>query len=1263
MLRQLLPPRVPFAQWPSLRMPKSLRTMRGAFLSLLLIVPALTADSLLAQSVRLDAAAVQPLAGHHPRWANAKNDAGLLPSGTPLDQLTMVLARSPQQESAFEQLLADQQNPASPSYHHWLTPEEVGKHFGPSEDAAAAVTSWLQSQGLRVNWIAPSHTFIGFSGTAADVGQAFHTEMHAYTVNGKTRISVSSDPIIPAALAIKSIRGLYTVEDKPQHSARAMSSDDPEVTTGSGANHYLGPADFNTIYDVPNGSTGAGQAIGIVGRSRSDFADFDNLRQKTGVTFADPTEIVPTAFGGVDPGPAYTTPQSSSVDLGDQLEAELDVLRAGSVAPAAKLLLVVATNGSGGIGADAQYLVQTSPVPAHVMNVSFGACELDAGSSGVNYWDNLFKQAAAEGISVFVASGDAGASGCDSYFDPPPATPEANSPNYICSSSYATCVGGTEFADTANPSEYWGTSNGPGLNSAYSYIPEGGWNEPLGSKSVPQAASSGGGVSTVIPTPSWQTGTGVPSARAGRYTPDLAFSSSGHDGYFACFAAAGASCVSASNGSFQFEYFFGTSAAAPSMAGITALLDQQTGAAQGNLNIGLYITAALSPAAFHDTTVATSGVTNCQVGTPSMCNNSAPGPTTLTGGQAGYLVTDGYDEVTGLGSLDVANFFSNYASRYTPTVTVSPSSSSITVIQPLTVAVTLNPAGNNPTPTGSVTLTGANYTSAAIVLSGGTATFNIPAGSLSSGYQSLIVDYTPDTVSAAYYSSASGSSSITVNLLNPTVTVTSSSQNVTTAQSLTVTVAVSGGSGNPTPTGTVALDGGGYGGNATLANGSATFNIAAGLLTAGSDTLTASYTPDTKGYATYNSASGSDIVTVKATAALTPVVTVTTPYSTYARAEAIPVTIAVGSGAGNPVPTGTITLVSSGYTSGPVKLNSGNASVTIPAQSLAVGYAALTAIYAPDSASAATYNNTSGSISIGILNPAKSAPIVTISPSASAITTAQTLSVFVAVAGADGYPITTGSVILSGGGYTSAAMTLVANGATFNIAAGALAAGSDTLTASYTPDALSSAIFFSASNTVAIAVSAPAPPSFTLSATSITVKPGATTANTSTVTLTPSGGFTGSVALEVAVTKSPAGATDTPTPSFAGSGNAVTLNVTGTSPVTTTVTIATTAPVAQSAVLHRNSPLPWSLAGGASLASLLLLGIPGNRLRRLRRYFAAGLLLVAFAGTTIACGGGGSSTPLPPLNPGTTPGTYTLTITALNGLTVVTSTSLTLTVQ
>jgi Pro-kumamolisin, activation domain len=633
----------------------------------------------------VDATKVQVLPNHHPAWANRNNAIGLVPAGQTLDQLTMVLARSPQQEHELEQLLSEQQNPASANYHHWLTPSEMGDRFGLSQGDIDTVRGWLESQGLHVNFVTPSRMFIGFKGTAAEVGRAFQTDVRYYNVRGVRQMSVSSDPKIPEALApvITAVRGLYTVEERPLHSATTVRQLSPRIST-KGGSHFIGPADFATIYDLPTNLNGSGFTIGIVGRSRTDFTDYQNFENFTGTSFANPTEIIPTAFGGVDPGPAYTTEQSSSVNTGDQGEATLDVTRAASIAQGATVLLVVATNASGGILPGVQYLVNTEPVPAQIINISFGACEAKVGTTGVSFFNPLFQQAAAEGISVFVSAGDSAAAGCDQDFTTPPATPAYPiSPNYICSSSYATCVGGSEFNDSSNPSEYWRSANGNGYLSALGYIPEGAWNEPLDSNSQLQVAGGGGGVSQIIATPSWQSGAGVPSARSGRYTPDMVFTASQHDGYFGCLAAGGGGCDS---GSFSFEINSGTSAAAPDMAGVTALLDQEQGGAVGNVAPSLYAMAASAPSAFHDVTLASSGVAKCALTTPSLCNNSVAGATSLTGGQAGYKVNIGFDEATGLGSLDVTNFINNF-------VSTAPMPLQFVKVTPCRVVDTRNPTG------------------------------------------------------------------------------------------------------------------------------------------------------------------------------------------------------------------------------------------------------------------------------------------------------------------------------------------------------------------------------------------------------------------------------------------------------------------------------------------------------------------------------------------------------------------------------------------
>jgi subtilase family serine protease len=426
----------------------------------------------------VDTTKVRALPDHVPAWANPNNILGPLPADLMLDQMTLVLSRSPEQERELAALMSAQQDPASKNYHHWLTPTEMGELFGLSQQDISRVTTWLESQGLHVSWVSSSRISIGFNGSAADVGKAFQTQVSYYRVNGVQRFSISSPPMIPEALVpvVKAVRGLYTIQEQPLHGAAIARSVSPRVTFGS--SHYLAPADFATIYDLPSSLTGAGVTIGIVGRSRTNFADFANFRALTGSTYQNPTEIIPTAYGGLDPGPALTSPPPAGVSDADQSEATLDVMRAGSVAPHADLLLVVASQASGGISTDAEYLVGSEPVPIQVMTISFGICESAVGPSGVAFWDGLFQQAAAEGISVFVSSGDAGASGCDAAFTTPPANPGLNSPNSICSSSYSTCVGGTEFNDAGSPSQYWSSGNDSSLSSALTYIPEGAWNEP-----------------------------------------------------------------------------------------------------------------------------------------------------------------------------------------------------------------------------------------------------------------------------------------------------------------------------------------------------------------------------------------------------------------------------------------------------------------------------------------------------------------------------------------------------------------------------------------------------------------------------------------------------------------------------------------------------------------------------------------------------------------------------------------------------------------
>ncbi len=716
------------------------------------------------------------LTGHLPGWVTSDHQAAAAVDLSAPMHISIVLRRDPTVQAAFEKLLANQQNPASPLYHHWLTPQQIGDLYGPTSSDVAAVTGWLGAQGLSVDSVAPSRVILSVSGSTAKVASAFRTSFAYFNLAGKQRFSATTEPFIPSALVpvINSIHGLTEVPLEPHSHGTAAkrpvsSSGAPHpqltITNNGVTSYFVTPNDFAVIYDIQSvysgGNTGAtigskAQHIAIVGLSRVVATDISEYESTTGLPSVQPNVKIPTT--GVDPG---------ITNNGDQDEATLDVDRVIGTAPGAVPDLIVSTQASGGIALDAEYNVDTLLDP--IMTISFGNCELNAGTNDVKYWDSLFSTAAGEGISVFVSSDDSGAAGCETGNATPTGT-QVLSINSICSSTYATCVGGTEFNDTSNPSKYWSTTNSSTGESALSYIPEGGWNEPTTTNSSNQTiyidSASGGGVSTIITKPTWQTGTGVPNDGY-RDVPDVALSASSHDGYYACLAYAGGDC---SNG--YFEYFSGTSASAPGMAGITALLNTKAGSSQGNLNPLLYKLAASTPGAFHDATVSTSGVTGCTKATPSMCNNSTPSATGLTGGLAGYLLTTGYDQVTGLGSLDVANFLTAAATTSAATFTVTPATTAISLVSGATT-------GN----TDTITLASVNSFAGAVALTctatnasgtaAGTCSLAPTSATLASGGTGTSV-LTINTTA-----STSGSLDVTVTGTNGTTVITSSTIVVT----------------------------------------------------------------------------------------------------------------------------------------------------------------------------------------------------------------------------------------------------------------------------------------------------------------------------------------------------------------------------------------------------------------------------------------------------------------------------------------------------
>ena len=411
---------------------------------------------------------VVTLAGNvHPQ-ARGEFDVGVVSAETPLNRMILELEPSAAQQAELDSLLEAQYDPESPLYHRWLTLAEYGSRFGASAGDLARVLAWLEGHGFTVEEIAASGRLVVFSGNAGMVTDTFHTEIHRYLVNGDEHIGNAQDPQIPAALA-GVVGGVVSLHDFRRTSEIGMRKElssglgaQPQYTSGS--THYLFPADWATIYDLNSlysaGTKGTGTSIAITGRSNINLSDVTEFRSASGLTANSPAIILV----GADPG----------LVKGDQDESTLDVEWSGSGGPAATVKFVVgeSTQTTDGIDLSAQYIVNHETAP--VVSTSYGSCEQDMGSTELAFYNALWEQAASQGMSAFVSSGDAGASGCNVGSD---TSGTGRAVNGLCSSPYSTCVGGTEFNEGSNAAEYWNPTNSASDGSALSYIPEEAWNE------------------------------------------------------------------------------------------------------------------------------------------------------------------------------------------------------------------------------------------------------------------------------------------------------------------------------------------------------------------------------------------------------------------------------------------------------------------------------------------------------------------------------------------------------------------------------------------------------------------------------------------------------------------------------------------------------------------------------------------------------------------------------------------------------------------
>jgi uncharacterized protein (TIGR03437 family) len=696
-----------------------------------IIAAILCAASAMAQSSRI----TQPvdnlkravLPGNlHPKAvaaALAGNDQGRVAPSLAMPYITLTLAPSTGQQADLDKLLAAQQTPGSPNYHHWLTPEEYGQRFGVNDADIARISQWLQQQGLQVLSVARGRSWIAVSGTASQVEAAFQTEIHSYLVDGETHYANASEPSVPAAFAavVKGIRGLNDFRMKPRLRPSALKPNraTPNYTDGQGG-HELAPDDFATIYDVTPlynaGIDGSGQKIAIAGQIQVNLSDIEQFRSMFNLPANDPqTLLVP---GSANPG--------SNAASGDLAESDLDLEWSGAVARNATVIFVYSTD----VMTSLQYAIDQNLAP--VVSVSYGSCELETPASEYNAFVAWAEQANAQGITWFAASGDNGAADCDDSQNPglavdlPGSVPEVTS------------VGGTEFMEGSGT--YWSATNNANGASALSFIPEMTWND---SAQDQEPSASGGGASVLFSKPSWQTGKGVPADNA-RDVPDIALNASDdHDPYLVY-----------TDGSLQ--AYGGTSVPTPSFAGLTVLLNQHLASGGvGNVNPKLYSLAQTGwdSGMFHDITVGNNIVT---ISCPRRQPNCESTP-------VGYYAGAGYDQTTGLGSVDAYKLVMGWnggsvTTPVSPTVSVTLLSNLSTVatndVVYLVAAVT-STDGN--TPSGSVSFSIAGVSLGSAVLTGSvgraTATLAVNGLQLPSG---------GGTITATYDSSNSASVTVSV---------------------------------------------------------------------------------------------------------------------------------------------------------------------------------------------------------------------------------------------------------------------------------------------------------------------------------------------------------------------------------------------------------------------------------------------------------------------------------------------------------------------
>lgn len=657
-----------------------------------------------------------------------------------MKHLQLVLKPSAQRQAALEKLIASQHDPKSPTYRKWLTPQQYGEAFGVADADIAAVSAWLEAQGFTVNSVYPNKTQIDFSGTAGQVRHAFATHEMLYTVNGEKHLSNDSDIRIPAALqsVVAGVMGLNDFHPRPLHikpqvarwnagkqrfvktaaattkSAKtraplsatdkklAQAPDSPDAVNFTNGARGLVPGDMATMYGVDkirkNGITGKGVKIAVVDAYDMVPADWTNFVQNFhldsyGGSFSQTNPAPPSGENNcLDPDAIAGYTQDDGYDDGETL---LDAEWAAAIAPGATIQAAICSNYDadfntttdnffGGVFIAASNLINGASRP-DIISASYGYGEGATDAASKQAIDAMWAQADAEGISVFVSTGDSGSNpdfnGSVIYgngYDGASAV-DANS---FATSPHVTTVGGTDTADVLDgtSSQYFKVAKDLTKGSALSYVPEIPWNESCGNEVAAKSEgynsnkkfckqlfkfdtkglyatseAGSGGPSSIDRKPAWQSLVYNAAKDQSRDLPDVSLFAGSYGGYtYVVTCTSYYPCTP--DFSTPTTLSGGTSLSSPMFAGMQALIDQKMDNSgqtlqQGNAAPTLY---ALAASEF-------GGPTGTAPGTLAACNadNGAAGTDACVFHNVtrGSISTNCYEPTGDEGSLTNNCFF------------------------------------------------------------------------------------------------------------------------------------------------------------------------------------------------------------------------------------------------------------------------------------------------------------------------------------------------------------------------------------------------------------------------------------------------------------------------------------------------------------------------------------------------------------------------------------------------------------------------------